>query len=289
MNEKIIGLDIGTGSVKVATVSGTFQFPSIISRGKNMEISCDDTSCAEMTLVGYDAVKSEQIKSMVLKTPVYRGAPTSISDYLELVRHALKMVIDPQKDALHDSRKFSECVIIAGIPFSARGQVQKIKQAVEVTFAPKFFGLMYQAKATLDNEGLSDGIVCHIGQGTTEIMAVVHGNIAHAQTILHGVGDITSVLNSSKTGYLNYEIFSKNTPQMIEQRKILANHISDILEKVVIDYPNLAVVFAGGGALIPKLLSEIKNDTIRHIRVAENPVFSNALGMLKKAITYGTH
>ena len=34
MNENLIGLDIGTGSVKVATTQGVFQFPSIIAEGK---------------------------------------------------------------------------------------------------------------------------------------------------------------------------------------------------------------------------------------------------------------
>lgn len=106
---------------------------------------------------------------------------------------------------------------------------------------------MFQAKATLDHEGISNGIVCHIGHGTTEIMAVAHGNIAHAQTIPHGVGDISNAITQSKTGYLNWDIFSKNTPEMTQQRKVLAAHISDVLEKTVIDYPNMPIICAGGG------------------------------------------
>lgn len=279
----IVGLDIGTGSVKVATIHGTFQFPSIVARGKNMELESQ-----EIVLVGDMAVKAESVKSMVLKTPVYRGAPTSISDYLELIRHALDKVIEqqPQRDALHKGpQKYSDFVIIAGIPYSAKSHSQKIKDAVMECFAPKFFGLMFQAKATLDNEGIDNGIVCHIGHGTTEIMVVSHGNIAHAQTILHGVGDITSATSSSKTSYLDWGMFSKKNPQLAEQRKILAAHISDSLEKVILDYPQLQVICAGGGALVPKLITEIKNDIISSITVAKNPVFSNALGMLSKAST----
>lgn len=279
MNENIIGIDIGTGSTKVATIHGTFKFPSIIARGKNMELESK-----EIVLVGDMAVKQESVKSMVLKTPVYRGAPTSIDDYLELIRHALDKAMEPQKDALHKGpQKYSDCIIIAGIPYNAKKYSQKIKDAVNDAFAPEFFGLMFQAKATLDYEGLTDGIICHIGQGTTEIMVVSHGNIAHAQTILHGVGDITNIIAQSKTDYLNYELFSKNIPELAEQRKILAAHISDSLEKVVIDYPQLQVICAGGGSLIPKLISEIKNDIITRIKIAKDPVFSNALGMLQKA------
>lgn len=278
MNENIIGLDIGTGSVKVATAQNTFAFPSMISSGKNM-----DLESKEQILVGDEALKSENVKSMVLRTPVYRGAPTSIDDYILLVKYALDKILKPQKNALHDIQKYSDCVIVAGIPYSAKGQAQKIKDAINDTFAPKFFGLMYQAKATLDNEGMDDGIVCHIGHGTTEMMVVSHGSIAHAQTVLHGVGDITAAITPSKSGYLDFEMFSKNSPQLAENRRILAAHISDGLEKIVIDYPHLQVICAGGGALIPKLVSEIKNDTITNIKIAQNPVFSNALGMLKEA------
>jgi|APSaa5957512535_1039671.scaffolds.fasta_scaffold03954_12 actin-like ATPase involved in cell morphogenesis len=278
MNENIIGIDIGTGSVKVATIHGTFAFPSIIARGKNMEIESK-----EIVLVGEQAVKQEQVKSMVLKTPIYRGAPTSIEDYLELIRHALDKAMESQDALYKGAQRYSDHTIVAGIPYSAKRYSQKIKDAVNDTFAPKFFGLMFQAKATLDNEGLDDGIICHIGQGTTEIMVVSHGNIAHAQTILHGVGDITNVITTSKTDYLNFEIFSKNSPELIEQRRILAAHISDSLEKVVIDYPQLQIICAGGGSLVPKLIQSIKNDTITHIRIAKDPVFSNALGMLQKA------
>lgn len=67
-------------------------------------------------------------------------------------------------------------------------------------------------------------------------MVVSHGKITHAQTILHGVGDITNVITQSKIDYLNSELFSKNIPELAEQRKILAAYISDALEKVVIDY-----------------------------------------------------
>ena len=281
MKQNCIGLDIGTGLVKVATIHGTFTFPSIIARGKSMDLESKET-----VLVGEQAAKQESVKSMVLKTPVYRGAPTSITDYMELVKHALEKVIVLQKDALPGGpQNYSECVIVAGIPYNAKDYVQKIKNAVQERFAPKFFGVMFQAKATLDHEGLEDGIVCHIGQGTTEIMAVTHDTIAYGQTLLHGVGDITRSITSSKSGYVDKKLFSKNTPQLDEARKILAANISDSLEKVVIDYPGIPVVCAGGGALIPKLISDIKNDTIQHIRIANNPVFSNSLGMLKKAET----
>lgn len=278
MNENMIGLDIGTGSVKVATVHGVFAFPSIVARGKSMEIEAKD-----ITLVGEEAVKAEQVKSMVLKTPVYRGAPTSIDDYLELIKHALDKAMAPQKYALYKSQKYSDLVIVAGIPYNAKEYTSKIKDAVIKKFAPKFFGLMYQAKATLDNEDMDNGIICHIGHGTTEIMAISHGMISHAQTINHGVGDITSTITSSKTNYLDKKIFSKNTIQLTEQRKILAAHISDVLEKVIIDYPAIPVICAGGGALVPKLIGEIKNDIINNVRIAKNPVYSNALGMLRKA------
>jgi actin-like ATPase involved in cell morphogenesis len=275
MNKNLIGLDIGTGSVKVATASGTFSFPSIIARGKSIDIEAK-----EIVLVGNDALKAEYVKSMAIRTPVYRGAPTSMDDYLDLIRHALDHIIN-SKDAI--SVHYSDLVIMAGIPYNAKERVGKIKEAVIESFGPKFFGVMFQAKATLDHMALQDGIVCHIGHGTTEIMAVSHGKIAYGQTLMHGVGDITNAICSSKTQYVDNEIFLKNTPELANSRKILAANISDSLEKVVIDYPHLKIVFAGGGALVPRLVSEIKNGIIKDVIIAENPVFSNALGMLKRA------
>ena len=190
-----------------------------------------------------------------------------------------------EHDAMHaEPPRHADCTIVAGIPYSAKQHATRIKDAVNGRFSPAFFGLMYQARATLDCENMSDGIVCHIGHGTTEIMAVAHGNIAHAQTVLHGVGDIVQTISASKTAYLDHDIFSKNNTQMAEPRRVLAAHISDALEKVVIDHPHLDVVCAGGGALIPRLVPEIKNDIITRIRTAGDPIYSNALGMLRKAM-----
>ena len=281
MNKNAIGLDVGTGSVKVATVDGMFQFPSVVARGKDMELES-----TERVLVGDDAVRQESVKSMVLRTPVYRGRPaSSMDDYLELVGHALDVILTAKKGCVHTGPKLrSDCVIVAGIPYDAADQKDRITDAVTQRFTPKFFGLMYQAKATLDNEGLDCGIVCHIGHGTTEIILVSNGLTADGQTIPRGVGDITKVISpGSKTDYLNPSLFVKNTVVLAQQRSILASHIADALEKVVMDNPGIPVVCAGGGALIPRLVSEIKNDVITNVIVATNPVFSNALGMLKKA------
>ena len=38
MKQNCIGLDIGTGLVKVASIHSTFTFPSIIARGKSMDL-----------------------------------------------------------------------------------------------------------------------------------------------------------------------------------------------------------------------------------------------------------
>ncbi len=282
-SQNIIGMDIGTGSVKIAMSGGVFSFPSLVARGRKIGVEESD----EVVLVGDDAVRAADIRSMVLRTPVYRGEPASYEDYMMLIEHALKKAARLGRDALHgQTPRYSDLTVIAGIPHSAKNQARKIKDAVNKRFAPKFFGLMFQAKATLENEGISDGIVCHIGHGTTEIMAVSHGDISHAQTVSHGVGDIASAIAQSKVSYLDWDMFSGNMQGLAESRRMLAARISDSLEKVVFDNPEMPVICAGGGALVPKLVSEIKNERIRDIRIAENPVFSNALGMLKRGIRH---
>ncbi len=276
-----VGLDIGTGSVKVATRRHRFKFPSVVARGRAISV---DGSEPESVFVGEQAMRQEHVRSMLLKTPVYRGVPTAMDDYIELVRHALDLVIRADRNTVwHGPSGYSEMAIVAGIPYNSRDRVEAIKKAVQAEFAPHRFGVMFQARATLENEGMRDGIVCHIGHGTTEMMAVIGGNTAYGETVPHGVGDVVMAVTGSRTGYTDHSVFASGSQLLAENRRILAGHIADSLEKIVIDYPGLDVVFAGGGALVPKLVGEIRVRTSGTVRTADEPVFSNALGMLKKA------
>ncbi len=313
-----LGLDIGTGFVKIAYgANRTARFPSIISRGRDIDLDGFASGNgggggggggANVIHIGYDAAKYERIRSMTIHTPVYRGAPTNMGDYVAIVRHALDTVISGGNSAKgaadgsssssssgssgntrnndnsrNSSNRYGSMIIVGGIPYSARNEAQKIKNEITKALKPKFFGLIYQARATLIHEGVEDGIVCHIGHGTTELMALVHGRTAQAKTIRRGVGDIVSEMTDSKVQYINSEIFTQDTPDLTEQRMRLAGQISDVLEKMVVDFADLPVICAGGGVMIPKLIQEIRNDIITDVRIAQDPVFSNALGMLRKA------
>ena len=275
-----VGLDIGTGTVKVATSTQQFKFPSIVAKGHRMDLNQN----TEVSAVGAAAVKLEPIRSMILKTPVYRGAPTSMNDYLALIQYAFDRVLEIYTEPIHNApKRYEDLVIVSGIPYVARHKAKQIKSAVMERFKPKFFGMMYQARATLIHEKIKDGIVCHIGHGTTEIMAVIGDDIAYGQTIMHGVGDITEVISTSMTDYLDNSMFQRRDAEMAQYRKVLAGTISNSLEKVVLNYSNLPIICAGGGALIPKLITEIKSDIISNVMVAKEPVFSNSLGMLEQA------
>ncbi len=280
MSEYVAGLDIGTGFVKIATSTRLTKFPSLIATGRHLELESNNK---DTTHIGYDAAKYETIKTMTLKRPVYRGIPTIMEDYISLIKYSMDQILGtPRTSAVG---RYAQMVIVAGVPYAARDHSKKIREAVMKALGPKFFGLIYQARATLIHQGLEDGIVCHIGHGTTEIMAVVNGKIASGLTLDHGVGDITSAITDTKTGYVKEKsLFAKDTPELSQYRKLLADSISDSLTKTVIDFPELPVILAGGGALIPKLVSEIKNEAIRDkCQIARDPVFSNALGMLTKA------
>lgn len=283
LNENIMGLDIGTGFVKVATKTRRIRFPSIIATGKHLDLESSGVS----THVGYDAIPFDGVKSMILKTPMYRGIPVVMDDYIKLIRHSINYVIpDPKGLLSRNSNKYHSMIIVAGIPYAAKEHAEKIKNAVAESISPKSFNLIFQAQGTLLHEGLNNGIICHIGHGTTELMVITNNKIAYGKTIKHGVGDITSVICDSKTSYVDKQLYTKNTPELIECRGLLACSISDVLEKTVIDYPGIPVICAGGGALVPKLVNEIKNDTITNIRIAKEPIFGNALGMLIKAEKY---
>ncbi len=280
LNLNTVGLDIGTGTVKVATSTQQFKFPSVIARGHKLDLN----QSSEVYAVGDAAVKLEPIRSIVLKTPVYRGAPTSMRDYLALIQHALDRVLKAHTEPIYNAPKsYEDLIIVAGIPYVARHKSKQIKAAVVERFKPKFFGMMYQARATLIHENIQNGIVCHIGHGTTEIMVVIGDDIAYGQTIMNGVGDITDAISTSMVEYLDSTVFQRRDNELAQYRKVLAGTISNALEKVVLNYSNLPVICAGGGALIPKLISEIRNDTISNLQVAKEPVFANALGMLRQA------
>jgi len=280
-----MGLDIGTGFVKVATKTRKIRFPSIIAAGKHLDLESSGVSVH----VGYDAVPFDKVKSMTIKTPMYRGVPVVMSDYIKLIKHSINYVIQDPKGLLPINSKYHSMVIVAGIPYNAKEHAEKIKKAVTEFIKPKSFNLMFQAQGTLFHEGLSDGIICHIGHGTTEIMVVNQDHVAYGKTVRHGVGDISSAIHDSKTSYINKELFQKKSPELTEHRRLLAYSISDVLEKIIIDYPGIPVICAGGGSLVPKLLDEIKNDTITHLRVAKEPIFGNALGMLLKAEKYDSN
>jgi len=282
-----MGLDIGTGFVKVATKTRKIRFPSLIAAGKHLDLESDGIPS---THVGYDAIPFDKVKSMIIKTPMYRGVPVVMSDYIKLIKHSIDYIISDPKGLLpKNSNRYDSMVIVAGIPYNAKEHAGKIKKAVIESINPKSFNLIFQAQGTLLHERLSDGIICHIGHGTTELMVITHNKVAYGKTIRHGVGDISSAIHDSKTSYIENELFQKKSPELTEHRGLLADSISDVLEKTIIDYPGIPVICAGGGALIPKLLDEIKNDIITNIRIAKEPIFGNALGMLLKAEKYDSN
>lgn len=290
MSENIIGLDIGTGFVKVVTKNKTFRFPSILAVGTQLELESSDKKKKkkDMVLVGDEAVAFDKTKSMTIKRPVYRGAPAKdMKDYMVLIKYAIDQVIETDSNDLQAIKSecyyYSDAIIVAGLPYNARKHATKIKSMVIDQLKPKSFDLIFQAHGTLIHEGLSDGIVCHIGHGTTEILVVINNKVAHGMTLLHGVGDISSALSDSKVSYVNKELYNQNNPELTDHRKRLAISIADDLQKVVIDFPGIPVILAGGGALIPKLGDEIKKEIDSEIRIAKEPIYGNAHGMFAKA------
>ena len=282
-----VGIDVGTGTVKVAVGEQRFRFPSIVAHGFLSDWS-EDTQIHE---VGDAALSLANIRSISLKQPVHRGTPTNITDYLDLFKHALKETYKYKGDMLiRYPQNPQECDIVAGLPNISKDMAKDITKKVNRYIKPRNFRLISQSAGTLMNENRKTGIVCHIGHGTTEILVMINERIARAKTVTFGVGDMLEGLSASNdiASITKHDIFRSKDKVLAQQKTLLANNIQNILEKIVLEYRDIPLIFAGGGSLIPGLLDEIKSDIISNYITSVEPIYGNALGMLKVSKRFDT-
>ena len=294
---KHVGIDVGTGTTKVCIGMEKFMFPSVIATGFRYEFDQD----SKVYEIGETALKLAAVRTIAIKQPVHRGEPTSIDDYCALINHALERCCKLHKNNDHQvlpgitdlsnsyCDNIHDLIVVAGLPQAGHGHAKKIIQTIKRTVKPKIVKMISQSAGTLFYQNATNGIVCHIGHGTTEIMVMVNGVVATAYTISSGVSDISRHLKGGPTNYTDYSLFSSDTKDIIKYRRVLADRIQNELEKIVLEYTNsttqqrLPLYFAGGGSQVPGLLDDISNDIISNYHVPDDPIYSNALGMLKVA------
>ena len=261
-----IGLDVGTGSVKVVSNEKSLNFPSIYAyRNPNKWEKKSDC----IIDVGKSALLMKSHPDAVVIRPVSEGQPIHQQGFGELVKFAVESIT---KDA-----SFSNLIIVVGLPYNAdlkqraslRSFVQDITGAQRVSVLP-------QALGTLRNVKRKDGIVVSIGQGTTEIVVFKD----EKPVLGNSVPQATDFLTQSygEFAHLDHKIFeNKAVKAKVDQlADIISNRITLFQGQLDDELP---IILSGGAMKIPGMHRSLKKRINATLIIPDDPVMSNALGL----------
>lgn len=280
-----VGLDVGTGFVKVSANGKKVSFPSLYSCMYSDRRSITDASGRDILreCVGMDAIRMGRNRNANMLRPVKHGLPARERGFLALVRKALKSV---------DVTEPADTTICVGITFDARDGRRKIERLIK-SLKPRKCMVLPQAYGTLVSLNKSTGVVVNIGHGTTEIIIITPGNI-DGISIPKGGELVMSQLGRDRGDYVHHErLFTENPEKTARLVEILAEHIADELSRMI-GAGKGQVILAGGGSMMPNMKETIEGLIGMPVTVPADPVFSNAIGlemMARKdaARSQGTH
>ncbi len=272
-----IGLDVGTGFVKCVSDTKKIKFPSLCAYRQH---AIWESKKGKIEAVGYEAVKLAEYPDAVVIRPVMLGRPVHEKGFEALVKKAVDLVLQ-NNDAIGQESELARFCMVIGLPYEARSHAKNIQKMVTRLFHPKRCDVVPQVLGTLIDVDLSSAIILSIGQGTTEIVAFKDYSAIRGISIHHAVNDISSKLGTSKTAYLDNNIFTN--PQVNPLVAMLADSILDDLNGMRQDLQHLPIVVSGGGIMIPGLKEAIETRLSQGIIIPQDPVMSNALGLFKLA------
>ena len=262
-----VGLDVGTGFVKVSGNGKRVRFPSLYSCGY-----VDDGSPADVPgrqavteVVGFDAARMEDARNSILVRPVRGGVPFHDRGFAALILHAIKSV-GITADA--------ESHIAVGIPYGAREYRRRIEKFVasssggRVTVVPQAYGTLLAC-------GKKYGTVINIGHGTTEILAVTK-SAREGRSVPRAGEFVTGQLDAKRAGYVNYKrLISENQARTTRLVSMLVDHIADEISQMI----SGDVILSGGGSTLPGLRELLEKSLDTKMILPDDPVFSNAIGL----------
>ena len=276
MNQKIISLDIGTGFVKACFAQKRIRFPSLYAYREVESWEYDKKSRRGNTIegAGYDAVEIAKYPTAVILRPVREGTPSNKTAFVAVVNHAIKQLEIPDN-------VIQDMSIIIGLPYHAAkeairfpGFIKKITDCKKVVVVP-------QAIGTLMSSNRKDGIVLAIGQGTTELVAfdnlrpILGRSVPQACDFVYlGKDELTYLAESDKAESKRVEMLAD----------IISESLASFRTNLAADKEDYDILVSGGGILVPGLYNHLKRkipDLTLHM--ADDPVFSNAVGMLEYA------
>ena len=284
-----VGLDVGTGWVKVSALGRTAMFPSLYSCTYAMGAGDEDVikgagekgrpKAVLRDAVGEAATAMAAGRSAILIRPVKHGVPHDGRGYSRLAAEAMRAVgIDDPGRA----------VICAGVPYDARADRERIRKLVAAAVRPADCMVLPQAYGTLKACGLKAGTVVNIGHGTTEIMRVgpegMYGvSIQKAsEFVLQQLAQRSGW--TGRDSYTEYDKVLAGDPKMTARLvELLAVHIADEVQHFDVgttgDAPE--IILSGGGSRMPGMaeaLSKALGGAIA-VRMIDEPSYSNAIGL----------
>ena len=232
-----VGLDVGTGWVKVSALGRRAMFPSLYSctyapSAGDADIlrGADERGRPKAILrdaVGEAAAAMATGRFATLIRPVKHGVPHDGRGYSRLAEEALRKVgiDDPSK-----------AVICAGVPYDARADRDRIKKLIVAATGPAYCMVLPQAYGTLKACGRRAGTVVNIGHGTTEIMRVGPEGM-YAVSIQKASEFVLQQLaqrqgRTARDAYTDHDAVVRDDPKMTARLvELLAIHIADEIQQ----------------------------------------------------------
>ena len=258
---KYIGIDVGNGFTKAVSDSKKIRFPSLTSTIKK------STWSEKTTSVGYGAAKAAGDYNSYLTTPLIAGKPVNRGAYVMMIREACKKLEITADD---------EFTVCAGLPYSEKLQKKIIVSMLEEAGA-KTVWIIPQALGTAIAEKKTDCIVVSIGYGTTEYLAVNNRKPVYGISDDKAASFLISELESTGADFVKNDIFAGKAVQ--EALPLFVDNIENNCKKIQHRAKKQHdLILSGGTLLVPGLVEALKKHGLE-FTVAENPVFSNAIGM----------
>lgn len=262
-HDDVIAIDAGTGFVKCVSAHMRASFPSVF--GTRRMSRWEDPKEGTVEAVGYEAFKMRAYPDAVLVRAVLEGR---VAD-----EHAFAVIIREVAPRLGCKDILGSSTVIMGLPYGAAAQKRELERLVQRTLKPSRALVIPQAVGTLVAEGARTGIVVSIGQGTTEIV------LFEELRYVSGV----SVAQACDYLYDGYAYLEHDTNRPEKRRldnlaAIISNELAVFKTNLVRDY---TVYLSGGGVLVEGLCPALQERIGGTLKVASDPVYSNAQGLYK--------
>ncbi|MGB9003110.1 MAG: hypothetical protein WCC52_04825 [Nitrosotalea sp.] len=262
-HDDIIAIDAGTGFVKCVSAHMRVSFPSIY--GTRRLTRWEDPKERTVEAVGYEAVKMSVYPDTVLVRAVLEGKIAEEKAFVAIARETIRK--------LGCERDLGSLLVVMGLPYGAAQQKQYLEKLVERNLKPRQVLVIPQSIGTLLSEDARTGIVLSIGQGTTELVLFEDLKPVAGVSIPQACDYLYEDL-----AYLEHEKNTADKKRVDALTTILANKIAVFKTKLNREYD---VYVSGGGALVDGLCVSLQTKVHDSLRIAKDPLYSNAVGLYK--------